>query len=421
MPVTPCDARTAARPPASLRVNFAATFAGNALFAASQWAVLSLIAKLGGNEMLGQYALAVAVATPISLFSHLNLRAVLATDVGHTHPFGDYLAVRLATTGLGVAAIAAVALGCSYAWPAPAAIVLLGLTLGLDNLSDIYYGLMQRRERMDQIAWSMMARGLLSMAALGAMLWRTGSLLAAVGALAVGRLAVLLFYDRPVATRGESLARTGWKTQAGIFRLALPLGVVLMLASLSANLPRYAIEARLGTAALGWFAAVASFMTVGSTVINALGQAATPRLARCFSSGDRRSFTRLAWRLCALACLLGAAGVAVALAIGGPVLALVYRPAYSAHAGLLVWAMAAGVAAYVAGMLGYVITAARAFAAQAPLLVVVAGASGIASWLLVPRMGLQGAVVALAAAAVTQIAGEVLILRGALRRRESAA
>lgn len=402
-------------------MNFTATFAGNALFAASQWAVLSLIAKLGGNEMLGQYALAVAVATPISLFSHLNLRAVLATDVGHTHPFGDYLAVRLATTGLGLAAIVAVALGCSYAWPAPAVILLLGLTLGLDNLSDIYYGLMQRRERMDQIAWSMMARGLLSMTALGAVLWRTGSLLAAVGALAAGRLAVLLLYDRPVATRGESLARTGRRTQAGIFRLALPLGVVLMLASLSANLPRYAIEARLGTAALGWFAAVASFMTVGSTVINALGQAATPRLARCFGSADRRSFARLAWRLCALACLLGAAGVAAALVIGGPVLALVYRPAYAAHAGLLVWAMAAAVATYVAGMLGYVITAARAFAAQAPLLVVVAGASGVASWLLVPRMGLQGAVLALAAAAVTQIAGEILILRGALRRRRSTA
>jgi O-antigen/teichoic acid export membrane protein len=52
---------------------------------------------------------------------------------------------------------------------------------------------------------------------------------------------------------------------------------------------------------------------------------------------------------------------------------------------------------------------------------VVAGASGIASWLLVPRMGLQGAVLALAAAAVTQIAGEILILRGALRRRGFAA
>ncbi len=391
------------------------------MFAATQWAVLSLIAKLATNEMLGQYALAVAVATPISLFSHLNLRAVLATDVTHTHPFGDYLAVRLATTALGLAVIVAVALGCSYAWPAPAAIILLGLTLGLDNLSDIYYGLMQRRERMDRIALSMAARGILSMAGLGVALWLTGSLLMAVGALALGRLAVLLAYDCPVSTVGESLERTGWPVQAGIFRTALPLGVVLMLVSLSANLPRYAIEGRLGTAALGWFAAVASFMTIGSTVINALGQAATPRLARYFSAGDRRLFANLAWKLCGLALLLGAAGVLAALAIGRPVLSLVYRPAYAEHAGLLAWVMGAGAASYVASTLGYVITAARAFTVQAPLMAVAAATSGIASWVLVPRMGLNGAALAIAAAALTQIAGEVLILRHALRRRGATA
>ena len=80
---------SAADPAAPLRGNFAVTFAGNALFAASQWAVLSLIAKLGGGRMLGEYALAVAIVSPIALFSHLNLRAVLATDIEGRHSFGD--------------------------------------------------------------------------------------------------------------------------------------------------------------------------------------------------------------------------------------------------------------------------------------------------------------------------------------------
>jgi O-antigen/teichoic acid export membrane protein len=64
--------------------------------------------------------------------------------------------------------------------------------------------------------------------------------------------------------------------RAAIFRTALPLGLVLMLISLNTNLPRYVIEHRLGTRELGAFAAVASFMAAGTTIVNALGQAAHP-------------------------------------------------------------------------------------------------------------------------------------------------
>jgi len=41
-------AATAALPDTSIRRNFAAVFAGNAVFAAAQWATLSLVARLGG-------------------------------------------------------------------------------------------------------------------------------------------------------------------------------------------------------------------------------------------------------------------------------------------------------------------------------------------------------------------------------------
>ena len=421
MPRIPRNIPVSDRPAPSLRANFAATLAGNVLFGASQWAVLSLIAKLGDSAMLGQYALAVAIVTPIAMFSHLNLRAVLATDIEQKHPFGDYLVVRLGTTALGLTAILAIALASGYGWPVAPAVMVVGIALSTDNLSDIYYGLLQRRERMDQIACSMMARGLLSAAALGVALGLTRSLVAAVVALALGRVAVLLAFDRPAASAGESLARTGIGVQAAIFRTALPLGVVLMLISLVNNLPRYVIEHSLGTVELGAFAAVASFSTVGSTAVNALGQAATPRLARHFSAGELPRFRALALRLTAAAFLLGAAGVLAAALLGRFILGLVYRPTYSAYAGLLVWVMGAAVLSYVAIALGYVITSARSFVPQVPLLAAVACSAGVASWVLVPRLRLGGAALALAAASCVQIAGELWILRRTLRERGAAA
>ena len=246
------------RAPVSLRVNFASTLASNVVFAASQWALLVLIAKLGSSELLGAYAFALALVTPIAMFSHLNLRSLLATDVSRRYPFGDYLAVRLSTTAVSLAAMAAVALAAERGWESAAVAMALGVALSADNVSDVYYGLLQRRERMDQVAWSVTARGILSVAGLGAVLWITGSLVWAAVALAVGRIAVLAVYDIPVASAGESMARTSVRAEAGILGASLPLGAVLMLIALTSNLPRYAIEQKLGAGALGAFAAVAS-------------------------------------------------------------------------------------------------------------------------------------------------------------------
>jgi O-antigen/teichoic acid export membrane protein len=240
-----------------------------------------------------------------------------------------------------------------------------------------------------------------------------------VAALAAARIAVLLLYDRPVSKAGGERPRTGLSGPMEILRHAVPLGVALMLVSLSVNLPRYAIEHRFGAADLGAFAAVASFLTIGSTAANALGQSAMPRLARYYGAKDSRHFRALVWKLMAVAGALGVCGVMVALVVGKLVLGVVYRPGYAAYAGLLVWVMGAGMFCYVAIMLGYVITGARVYTAQAPLLVLVAASSAVGSWLLVPRLGLHGAAVALALAWSVQIAGEAFLLRRALGRMEA--
>ena len=405
------------QPTASLRSGFAWTLAGNGVYALGQWALLSLFAKLGSRQMLGEYALALAVASPVAMLSHLNLRAVLATETAHRHSFGDYLSVRIAASALGLLAIAALSFtGRSAA--TIAAILAAGVALSAENVSDLYYGAMQRRERMDCIAKSMMARAIVSAAAVAIALIAAGTLVPAMIALAAARIAVLLLYDLPVGSRGERLARTGSPTQRAILRAALPLGVVLMLVSLNTNLPRYAIERRLGTPALGAFAAAASFMTAGNTIINALGQSATPRLARYFAEGGRARFLRLVWQLAALAVGIGFAGMAVASIAAAPLLRILYRPEFAQHATLLVQVMAAAIPAYVAATLGYAITSARAFDAQLPLFCIVVASCGIAAWLLVPRFGLAGAPIALGIAACVQIFGAAVILRRALHRAE---
>lgn len=403
----------------SLRGDFAWTFAGNAVYAAGQWALLSLFAKLGGAGMLGEYALALAVAAPVAMLAHLNLRSVLATDAGGRHPFGDYLATRLIVTALSLVVIAAIAAVTADSWTMKAAIVAVGLALASEAVSDLCYGALQRRDRMRQVAMSMMARSLISVTALAFALWFTGSLLAGVIALAAGRVAVLLSYDLPAGLRGEVLDRAGFGATREIFLTALPLGMVLMLISLNTNLPRYVIEGRLGSTELGVYAGVVSFITVGSTMANALGQSATARLARHFHHRRFSAFRRLTWKMAGFMLLIGLAGVTVAQLAGGFILRLLYRPEFAAYQPLLVAAMGVGALSYLAISLGYSVTSARVFHAQLPLFALSSAACGIAAYLLVPPLGLYGGVLALACAALLQIAGQCLILLFALRRAEA--
>ncbi len=393
-------------------------FAGNAVHAASQWALLSLIAKLGSAHMVGQYALALAVGLPVAMLAHMNLRAVLATDVERRHPFGDYFCVRLAASAAGLAATAVVVRISGYRGRMAAIMLALACVLAIETVSDLYYGAMQRRERLDQVGKSMILRAAATVLALGAVLAVTRDLLWAALAILAARITMLLAYDRPRGSRGEDLRATGLPTARAILLAALPLGGVLALISLTANLPRYAIERYLGTRELGAYAAVASFITVGNTVMNALGQSATPRLAQMFSARRLGSFRRLAARLAGIAAALGACGVGVAAVFGPLVLRLLYRPEYVPYSGLLVAVMAAGTMLYIAISLGYAVTSARSFGPQMPLLAAVAATSGLASWLLVPRIGLWGAAIAVAAAGAVQTMGQLVLLARVLGRAE---
>src|SRR5262245_17210531 len=53
--------------PLSLRRNFSWSFAGNAVYAGCQWGMLMVMAKLGSPEVVGQFALGLAVTGPITM------------------------------------------------------------------------------------------------------------------------------------------------------------------------------------------------------------------------------------------------------------------------------------------------------------------------------------------------------------------
>lgn len=398
-----------------LSASVAWTVTGTALFAVSQWAVVALTARLAGPQDLGYFTLATAVVTPILAFSQVQLRAVLATDARFEHRLRDFVNLRfvltaamISVTGIAVAAVA-------EDRTAAAVIVVFVVAKGIDSVSDILYGYHQRREDMRIIALGQILNGLLSVALFGVMLQSTGSIVLAMAGYAAASALTLFGWALPASIRSRRRDTDDPRGQPAAHRrllwTALPLGFVMLLAGLAANLPRYAVEISLGTTALGIFGAAAFLVLVGANIITALGQAASPRLAKQLAEGRRADFGRTLAVLLALAFGLAALGTLVAALWGTDVLGALYTPEFAERADVLVALAAAAMVAFPASIMAVAATSARSFRAQLPVFFLVLAVGVIASWLLVPTWGLMGAAAATAAMAVVQMWGCAWIVR----------
>lgn len=420
--------------PLTLRRNFSWTFLGNLVYAASQWGMLVVLAKLGSPVMVGQFTLGLAITAPVLMLTNLQLRAVQATDAKQQFVFNDYLGLRLLSTGLALLIIIGIALIAGYRWETTLVILVMGLAKAFESISDVIYGLLQQYEQMDRIAISMMIKGPLSLIALGSGVYLTGSVLGGVIGLAVVWALILLGYDAYNGTlilkafsqsrsitleqNWKALLFPSWKikTLIKLAWLALPLGLVMMLISLNTNIPRYFIERYLGERELGIFAALAYLQVAGVMVVSALGQSASPRWAKYYTEGKRAAFRTLLLKLVGICGILGGVGAIVALIFGKEILTLLYRPEYGNYANVFVWLMLVAGIGYVASILGYAMTAARYFKSQIPLFALVTATTTLNSFWLLPKYGLLGAAIALCTAVIVQVCGSLAIITYALAR-----
>lgn len=391
--------------PLSLRRNFSWTFLGNAVYAACQWGMLVVFAKLGSPEMVGQFTLGLAVTAPVIMLTNLQLDIVQATDAKKEYVFGDYLGLRFIGTAIALVAIAIITSFAGYRPQTSIVILLIAVAKALASISDIFHSLLQQHERMDRIAISLMIKGPLSLFLLALGVYLSGSVVWGVVGLVVAWAVVLFACDmNNVKLILNHIPPPRWhlKTLLNIVWLCLPLGFVMMLISLNSNIPRYFIEKYLGERELGIFAALAYLMVAGNMVILALGESASPRLAKYYVEGNSIAFRELLLKLVGMAAVFGVVTILAAQIAGREILTLLYQPEYAEHKDLFVLLMVSGAIGYVSSFLGYGMTAARYLRVQMPLFILVATTSAVACLWLLPTQGLIGAAIALIIAAIVQ-------------------
>lgn len=388
----------------SLKKNFVWTFLGNVIYAGSQWGILVVLSKLRSAADLGMFVYALALATPTFMFANLQLRAIQGTDVRERYSFNLYFTLRIICVILGILVLTTILLVMRTDRVTFYTGLLIMVARAVECISDIFYGALQMREEMRLQAQSLILKGLLTLPLLCLGLWLTNSVAGAAAGVALAWTLLLLVYDVPVTLRLLCKTHDGCKSPFSflkpslprvqtkmLLKDALPLGVVMLFLSLNTNIPRYFMKSYAGVAALGIFAALSYLQVAGATVITALGQAASPKLARFFQTGRIREYKVLLFKVSMLGSGLGLLAVIGAILFGKQALTLLYRQEYAAYYRELIILAVSAALSYGFGFLGYGMTAACSYRPQLVSIIGSTVALVISCYVLIPKWSIAGA------------------------------
>lgn len=410
----------------SLRRNFSWVFVGTVVYNVALWAMLLIIVKLGTAGQVGVYALARAVVTPVNYFTGLHLRPALVADVRHEHSYGHYIGLRICTGCVTLLISTSIAFAADYQRETRIMIVLVALGASIYGVRDIFLAIVQKHECMNYCGRSQVILAVLSLTAFAAVFATTRSLSASIGALLCARMCVLLTYDVPVTRLvlarlsppdvSTSLAPSWLPGRLVMLGLkTLPLGIAITLVSLCSSIPCYFLQGWHGETALGYYGALVSIIGAGMVIMNTVGMAASPRLARYYVD-DRRSFVSLVCRLQLIGVAAGVLSILAVMVFGRPLLGILFKPEYADYAPQFILLTVAMALMFLASFLGQAMTASRAF----NFMLYSWGFTGVVSLgfagVLIPEYGITGACWTFLASSCSAVLALAVALWAVLRR-----
>lgn len=402
------------------------TLAANTLYGGCNLLLLVVLNKFGSAAEVGRYGLALAVTAPIFMCANLRFATVLASDMRDSVYLKDYFTVRIA---LVIASLVAVATMLVMQSSNDTAILIgiVAVTKAIEAIQDLCCGVQQRIERIDRIAISLATNGLSMFGAFAAVYALTLNLCAAASSLLLARVCVLLVYDLPVAAlagREPVFVRDAensgelpyfrsetWKRLRSLLAASAPLGLTAALMSLASNMPRYVIPAAFDEELLGIFVSMAVVLQAGGLVFRAVEQPAIPRLALAIHHHDGKRFWTLLGSLCLIFSAIGLVGACGSWLAGGHLLNVMFTRQFLMMGGVLASMMLATVVGQIAGMVESSMIAARVIGVQVPMHCITVATCFALSNLLIPRLELYGAVLALAICRIPFMLIGVLLLR----------
>ena len=378
---------------------------GNFVFAFSQWVILIFFARMTNQENLGQYALALAIVTPIFAVGNLQLRPLYILDVNseQKYTYTHFYYLRLICSFIALACCLVLGLFFNVSI---LVLLLVGLLKFFESYSDIIYAYYNAHDQTQLISKSLFLKGTLSVLVVAVGLYLFDFYTALILFLFV-YLVVWLFIDNLYIQKIQEIKKMS--LDLGIMKSAIPIGISLGIVTLQSNIPRLFLDQYASIEAVGIFTVLSYFIIVGSIFINSICQYLSPRLTHAWNH-NRAYFKKLLSMALLVAGGLGLIAIFLSYFMGEFVLNLVYGAEYVAYTDAFVLTMVAGFILYLATVLGYTLTAIGFIKQQVYLFSIVLIFSVLVSYLCIPEYGIIGGIYTLMVSYLVQCVLSLLVV-----------
>jgi len=378
---------------------------GNFVFAFSQWVILIFFARMTNQENLGQYALALAIVTPIFAVGNLQLRPLYILDVNseQKYTYTHFYYLRLICSFIALACCLVLGLFFNVSI---LVLLLVGLLKFFESYSDIIYAYYNAHDQTQLISKSLFLKGTLSVLAVAVGLYLFDFYTALILFLIV-YLMVWLFIDNLYIQKTQEIKKMS--LDLGMMKSAIPMGISLGIVTLQSNIPRLFLDQYASIEAVGIFTVLSYFIIVGSIFINSICQYLSPRLTHAWNH-NRAYFKKLLSMALLVAGGLGLIAIFLSYFMGEFVLNLVYGAEYVAYTDAFVLTMVAGFILYLATVLGYTLTAIGFIKQQVYLFSIVLIFSVLVSYLCIPEYGIIGGIYTLMVSYLVQCVLSLLVV-----------
>lgn len=378
---------------------------GNFVFAFSQWVILIFFARMTNQENLGQYALALAIVTPIFAVGNLQLRPLYILDVNseQKYTYTHFYYLRLICSFIALACCLVLGLFFNVSI---LVLLLVGLLKFFESYSDIIYAYYNAHDQTQLISKSLFLKGTLSVLAVAVGLYLFDFYTTLILFLMV-YLVVWLCIDNLYIQKTQEIKKMS--LDLGMMKSAIPMGISLGIVTLQSNIPRLFLDQYASIEAVGIFTVLSYFIIVGSIFINSICQYLSPRLTHAWNH-NRAYFKKLLSMALLIAGGLGLIAIFLSYFMGEFVLNLVYGAEYVAYTDAFVLTMVAGFILYLATVLGYTLTAIGFIKQQVYLFSIVLIFSVLVSYLCIPEYGIIGGIYTLMVSYLVQCVLSLLVV-----------
>lgn len=348
--------------------------------------------RINGVEEAGIFSYAFANACIFYVIGSYIIRAFQVTDISNSFFDSDYIHNRIITCCAMLIAIIGFCFLKGYDYYKSSIIILLGAFKCAEAFAEVYYGILQKNNRLYKVGKSLFVKAVLEAVAFLVIDYLTRNLVLSCLAIVVIYIVFTLFYDIPnhkklTVTRSEfSLKRNIDLFKKGFFTFLITiLGIYLI------NCPRYAIDDLLGNleqTVYGIIILPATFMCLlGQYII----QPCLTTISECVKEKDYLRLRKTIVGILLVMLLLGVAVIIIAYFLEAPVLSFVYGVDLKPYKFEMMTIIVGSVLYGIEIIASYILVSFRKTFIQAIVFSAISVIAAVLSYKLVSSVGLFGA------------------------------